>query len=55
MRCKYCDSVLEPFEYEWDEELKDWIEIRSHTNGACLDSNKSNTTLADLVEELKDD
>jgi len=37
VRCKYCNRRLEAEEYVWNEEVKNFVEVGKHADGACID------------------
>ena len=50
MRCKYCDRRLEPHQYKWNEESKEWVET---CGGKCVGYVPQD--VADMVEEEDSD
>jgi hypothetical protein len=50
MRCKHCDKRLEPSQYRWDAEAKEWKE---NCEGRCVGYVPRD--VADAVEEVDTD
>ena len=48
MRCKFCDKRLEPHQYKWDEEKKEFVEV---CGGRCVLSNEDRRQ----IEQAEDD